>query len=146
MSERDERFQDFGDTISGRASEVRGHLLGPGRRFLGGQGGADNFELLRQLPWPGLALHWRFGRNNQLALLCRRGEIELELRSQPADLATPFLFGALAIEVNQTGEEVIVADVSGPPICGENGAIEVVVQALEYADEAAIMNVAFGSS
>ncbi len=38
-------------------------------------------------------------------------------------------------------EEIIVAEVGGPAIGGKDGAVEIVVQTPEHADEAAIVNV-----
>ena len=41
LSERYEGFQDLRDAISAYASKLRGHFLGSGGSFLGGQGSAD---------------------------------------------------------------------------------------------------------
>jgi hypothetical protein len=94
---------------------------------LDSQGGAHSLELFRQLPRPGLPLCRHRGCNNQLALHRRRRNTRLELGSQSADFAAQFLFGVLAIEVDETAEEIVVADIGQPAIGGEDRTIEVVV-------------------
>jgi hypothetical protein len=113
LSQRDERFENLGDAVPARANKLGGDLLSLGGDSLCGQGSADGLELLRQLLWPGLTLHVRGGRDDQFALYRRRGDAGLEPRAQPADLAAPFLFGALSIERDQANEEIVFAEIRG---------------------------------
>lgn len=141
MSQRDERFENLGDAVSAHANKLGRDLLCSGGGSLRRQGIADGLELLRQLLWPGLTPHLSGGCDHELALHRRRGDPSLELGAQPADLAAPFFLRALAIEGNQVAEEIIITEVGGPAIRGKDGAVEIVVQTPEHADEAAIVNV-----
>ena len=61
-------------------------------------------------------------------------------RTVPAKL----LLGALAVQGGEAGEKIIVGDLGGPAIGGEDGTVEIVVQPPDHADEAAVVNAALG--
>jgi hypothetical protein len=68
----------------------------------------------------------------------------LELRAQPADLAAKLFVGSLAVQRDEMGEKIVVADVGGPAIGGEHCVVEIVMQAAQQSDEATVVNVALG--
>lgn len=86
----------------------------------------------------------RSGSDLQLALHRCRADPGLELRAQPLDLAAKLFLGALAIEGDETGEKIVVRKVGGPAIGGEDGTVEIIVQTLEHADQAAVVDAALG--
>ena len=90
-----------------------------------------------------------FGR-----LLFLGGDVEAGLRSglacgvlkfgtQPADLAAGFFRGSLVVEIDQTLEDLFVAQIARPAVSVDDRRVQFVVDLLEDRDEALFVDVAF---
>src|SRR5215213_8899387 len=70
----------------------------------------------------------------------RRGTtFALEVGAEVADEAAGFFGGALGIEGDEAFEDLLVGDVGGPAVGGEDGGVEIVMNLLEDADQSGVV-------
>ena len=145
MSKGGQCFQYFGDAGAAGRLKPGGDLLdilhgGSPKRIFNGA------DLIGKGGRPGLFAAgggWSFdGSHARQRGLDKQFVGRLELGTQPADEACAFFGAALGIECNHTGEDVFVAECSGPAIGGEDGCVEFVVEFAQHPDETGVVDAA----
>jgi len=100
----------------------------------------DDTELFGERRWPGLlAPHGGRSFNGDEAterLLYGRSVGCLELRAKPADHAGCLFGPALGVEGHDVCENLLGAQASGPPVCGEDGLIQLVMNLINASNQA----------
>ena len=56
------------------------------------------------------------------------------------DMAARFLFGTLAVEVHEAGQDVFVSEIRGPAVGVGHGSVNLVMKVFQGADETLLMN------